>query len=180
MKRRRNLVLAILLVAAMALSIGYAAVSDVLTITGNANVEESEAQDAFNLDVYFSAAEAGRYVTDVTLAEGVKNTAGVVDDNNDEATFEVNTLRGAGDWAEFTFTIKNAGDLDATMAAATWANGNADYFDIATEWPEGTELKAGKTLTYKVTVTLKETPTTKLSASFNVDLTATAGETTGN
>ena len=75
MKRRRTLITSLLLVAALALGIGYAALTDVLDINGTAKVEESAAEDAFNADVYFSAA----------VANQAGNAASVDADDNDKA-----------------------------------------------------------------------------------------------
>jgi hypothetical protein len=60
MKNRKTVVMAFLLVAVMLLSVGYAALTDVLDITGSADVNQSAAEEAFNEDIYFSAAVANQ------------------------------------------------------------------------------------------------------------------------
>ena len=45
MKRRRNVIISLLLVAALALGIGYAAVTDVLDITGSADVSAAQVEE---------------------------------------------------------------------------------------------------------------------------------------
>ena len=58
MKNRKTVVVAFLLCAVLLLGVGYAALSDTLDITGSADVNQSAAEEAFNEDVYFSAAVA--------------------------------------------------------------------------------------------------------------------------
>ena len=168
MKNRRTVVVAFLLCAVMLLGVGYAALSDTLDITGSADVNQSAAEEAFNTDVYFSAA----------VANETGNTASVNSDNNDKASFTVNTLKGKGDKATFTFTIKNDGDVDAEVTPklnATLGNTNPEYFTVTSDWKgEAKTLEAGKELTYTVTVELIKTPTETIAGSFLIELTAVA------
>ena len=166
MKNRKHVVVAFLLVAAMLLGVGYAALTDVLDITGSADVNQSAAEEAFNEDIYFSAAAANE----------TGNTASVNQDNNDKASFTANTLKGKDDTATFTFTIKNDGDVDAqvtpTLNAAT-GNTKPEYFAITSDWNGAAKtLEAGGSLTYTVTVMLRQTPTETVSGSFLIELTA--------
>ncbi len=168
MKNRKSILVVFLLTAAMLMSVGYAALTDVLDITGSADVNQSAAEEAFNEDIYFSAAVANE--------EG--NTASVNADNKDKASFTANTLKGAGNQATFTFTIKNDGDLAATVTPtlnATAGNTKPEYFAITSDW-NGTAktLEAGGSLTYTVTVKLLQTPTETISGSFLIELTATS------
>ena len=169
MKRRRTLITSLLLVAALVLGIGYAALTDVLDINGSATINQSAAEDSFNQDIFFSAAAANE--------QG--NTASVNADNNDKASFTVNTLKGQGDKATFTFTIKNEGDLDATVTPtlnASLGNTNPEYFSITSDWGgQEKTLAAGEQLTYTVTVELLKTPTETIAGSFLIELTAKAG-----
>ena len=58
MKNRKSIVVAFLLVAVMLLGVGYAALTDILDITGSADINQSAAEEAFNEDVYFTGAVA--------------------------------------------------------------------------------------------------------------------------
>lgn len=166
MKNRKRVVVAFLLVAAMLMSVGYAALTDVLDITGSADVNQSAAEEAFNQDIYFTAA----------VANETGNTASVNNDNNDKASFTANSLKGKDDTATFTFTIKNEGDLDATVTPSISSNTNETYFSISSDWNgQAKTLTAGQTLTYTVTVKLNDTPTDSISGSFIIELTAVAG-----
>ena len=165
MKNRKLVIVAFLLVAMMLLGVGYAALSDTLDITGSADVNQSAAEEAFNDDVFFSAAVANE--------DG--NTASINADNNDKASFTAKTLKGKGDKVTFTFTIKNDGDVDATVTPklnATLGNTNPEYFSISSDWNGAAQtLGAHSEITYTVTVELLKTPTETVSGSFLVELT---------
>ena len=167
MKNRKSLI-AVLLVAVMLLGIGYAALTDTLDITGSADVNQSAAEEAFNEDIYFSAAVANE--------EG--NTASVNADNNDKASFTAKTLKGKGDKVTFTFTIKNDGDVAATVTPklnASLGNTNPEYFSLTSDWDGDSKvLAANSEITYTLTVELLKTPTETIAGSFLVELTAVA------
>ena len=169
MKNRKTVVVAFLLVAVMLLGIGYAALTDVLDITGSADINQSAAEEAFNEDIYFSAA----------VANETGNTASINADNDDKASFTANTLKGKGDQATFTYTIKNDGDLDASITPSISSNTNPAYFAISSDWDGDTKtLAAGGTITYTVTIELIETPTETISGSCIIELTAVSVDPT--
>ena len=167
MKNRKGLI-SIMLVAVLLLGIGYAALTDTLDITGSADVNQSAAEEAFNEDIYFSAA----------VANETGNTASVNADNNDKASFTAKTLKGKGDKVTFTFTIKNDGDVAATVTPklnATLGNTNPEFFSLTSDWDGGAKvLAAGSEVTYTLTVELLKTPTETVAASFLIELTAVA------
>ena len=164
MKKRRTFIVSMLLVAALALGIGYAALTDVLEVTGRADINQSQAEADFDLNVKF---------TDATKT----NEGDIVTFNEDSATFEIKSLSGKDDVAEFTFTITNSSDLDAivTPTFAEEGNTNTEYFSIVSDWAgQPKEIKAGQSETYTVTVTLLKTPTDTIFGSFRMILTAVA------
>lgn len=164
MKNRKTVVVAFLLVAAMLMSVGYAALTTTLNITGDAAVAEAAANEAFNADISFKSAQANATGDTATTTDG-----------SDIATFDVSSLKGKNDTATFTFVIQNKGDLNATMSAPTItiSGANAGYFTAVGSF-DTTNLAAGGTVTYTVTVTLNNTPTEAISATFAVELTATS------
>ena len=167
MKKRRTLIISLLLVAALTLGIGYAALTDVLDINGTADVNQTAAEESFDLDVYFSDAKANE--------EG--NVASTVDGDPDMASFTASTLKGKGDKATFTFTIKNDSDLDAVVTPTLAADGNNNptYFSIVSDWNgQPKDLGAGESKTYTVTVELLNTPTETIHGAFHIELTAVA------
>ena len=166
MRNRKTVVVAFLLVAVMLLGTGYAQLTDTLDITGSADVNQSAAEEAFNEDIYFSAA----------VANETGNTASVNADNNDKASFTANTLKGKDDKVTFTFTIKNDGDVDAEVTPklnASLGNTNSEYFSVTSDWDGATKpLAAHSEIAYTITVELIKTPTETISGSFLVELTA--------
>lgn len=169
MKNRKTVVVAFLLVAAMMLGVGYATLTDTLVINGTADISVEDAQSAFNDDIYFSDA----------VANDLGNIAEIGTDV-DMASFTASNLKGAGDKATFTFTIKNAGDLDADITPSLASNDHEANFNIYSDWRDGNNaiitktLEAGETITYTVTVVLKNTPTAALTGSFHINLEAEA------
>lgn len=163
MKNKKTVVVAFLLAAVMLLGVGYAALTDVLDITGSADVNQSAAEEAFNDDIYFSTANANE----------AGNTASINADNNDKASFTANTLKGKGDKATFTYTIVNVGDVDAVVTPSISSNTNQDYFTVYSDWEGAAKaLAAGGSVTYTVTIELLETPTETISGSCIIELTA--------
>ena len=166
MKNRKTVVVAFLLAAVLLLGVGYAALSDTLDITGSADVNQSAAEEAFNEDIYFSAAVANE--------EG--NTASINTDNNDKSSFTAKTLKGKGDKVTFTFTIKNTGDVAAIVTPklnATLGNTNPEYFAVSSDWEGAAKtLAAQSEITYTVTVELLKTPTETIAGSFLIELNA--------
>lgn len=170
MKKRRTLIISLLLVAALSLGIGYAALSDVLDIQGTAEISAGIAEEAFNQDVYFSAVNPGSGIT-----------ASINPDNNDKATFTATGFSQVGDKVSVTYTIKN--DSEHYAAAVTpklLQNSNEDYFGISSDWSSATQtIAAGAEKTITITVELIKLPTVSdglTTASFNIELTAVTVE----
>ena len=165
-----------LLAAAMMLSVGYAALTDVLDINGTADVDVGAVSKVFDENVYFSAAVANRKEGEQTTT----NTASVNGDNKDKASFTINNLKTVGDSATVTFTIKNNNtDLDADVDPELSETTKPEYFRIESDWGgEARLIKAGEEETYTVTVTLLKTPQETISGSFFIELTAISQEPT--
>ena len=168
MKNRKFVVVAFLLVAVMLLGVGYAALTDTLTIIGNAHIDVDTANKTFDEKVYFSAAEA-------TSTTGTGATADVASCTTDDATFTANKLAVVGEKSVFTFTIKNESNVDAVISVAAKklsgdnnpTNSNEDKFIVEYTYPDGMNIaKQGGTITVVVTVTVKEPVTSATSATF--------------
>ena len=176
MRNRKTVVVAFLLVAVMLLGVGYAALTDTLTIIGNAHIDVDTANKTFDEKVYFSDAKA-------TSSTGTGSTDDVVSFNTDDATFTANKLAVVGEKSIFTFTIKNDSNVDALISvnntklsgAENPSNSNAEKFTVEYSYPDGmTITKNGGTITVVVTVTVKEPVTAATSATFGIELTATS------
>ena len=176
MKNRKTVVVAFLLVAAMLLGVGYAALTDTLTIIGNAHIDVDTANKTFDERIYFSDAKA-------TSSTGTGTTDDVASYTADDATYTANKLAVKGEQSVFTFTIKNDSNVDAKITVAANklsgdpnpSNSNTDKFEVTYDYPEGdTIAKQGGTITVVVTVKLKEVVTSATSATFGIELTATS------
>lgn len=169
MKNRKMTLAIFLLVAVFCIGSGFAVVSDLLDVSGTANVSQGNAESAFDDHVYFTEAVANR------AADG--DSASIPAGNNDKATFTVASLKGANDTATFTFTIVNNGDLDATVTPRLTTIDNDEFFEVTSDWAgQAKPLAAGDEITYTITVTLKKTPTDLQTCNINIELLATAGQ----
>lgn len=178
MKNRKIVVVAFLLVAVMLLGVGYAALTDTLTIIGNAHIDIDTANKTFDERVYFSAAEA-------TSSTGTGTTADVTSFNTDDATYTVNKLAIVNEQSVFTFTITNDSNVDAYVTVNTTklsgdnnpSNSNDTVFSVTYDYPDGQTIESnGGTITVVVTVKLLVPVTSATSATFGIELTATSAE----
>ena len=176
MKNRKIVVVAFLLIAVLLLGVGYAALTDTLTIIGNAHIDLDTANLKFDEKVYFSASEA-------TSSTGTGTVDDVASHTADDATFTANKLATVGQVSVFTFTITNDSNVDAVISVnstklsgvANPSNSNEDKFTVSYSYPDGmTIAKLGGTITVVVTVTVKEPVTSATSATFGIELTATS------
>lgn len=174
MKKRRTLVISLLLVAAIALGVGYAAVQAELTISGKAIGE----QRADALKINFIASE----VKDATTVEGlgIETTHSYTSNGG---SFSIDGI-STGESVTFTYTVKNeetderVGAKLRAMPAATYKiyqgtgvaaenevdpDHYADYFTVNTvikdsdntAWDVANDLlMPGETATVTITVTM--------------------------
>ncbi len=159
MKTRRIAIIAFTLIAALTIGVGYAALSDTLSINGTATLSHSEAEEQFDVEVYFSAVGA----TSSCAAE-------IDTDDPDIATITITDgMAVVGDKATATFTITNASAGSVTL---TPAHNSSTNFDVATDAATYT-IQAGQTLDIIVTITLKNTVNADITAeTFSVSFTA--------
>ena len=162
MKKRRSVIAMFLVLAIFTLGIGYAQLTDTLTITGSAGVDSDNSQEVFNGDIYFSNA----------VANVERCTASIDGTDNDKATMTVkeNILKEVGDEVIATFTIKSESDLDVVIPVPTISNSNEAYFDVYTTWDTEKTLAAGKTVDIVVTVKLIKTAVADQSTTFTITL----------
>ena len=184
MKKRKIAVVAFMLIAVLTLSVGYAALTDILAITGNLEVTAAGAQVGFDEKIYF---------TDAVVTKGAStgsyiDSAAIDTSNADKASFTVNSLNSSDDEVIFTFTVTNFSDHIADLTVEATKAGNTsvanpsldnDAFDISYVINNGTDLAAqGGTATIVVTVKLADgvTPPTEGSVTglYDLEITATA------
>ena len=156
------------------------ALTDTLTIIGNAHIDVDKANQTFDGKVYFSGSAA-------SSSTGTGTQDDVASHTSDDATFTANKLAVVGEKSVFTFTIKNDSNVDALITVATTklsgaanpSNSNEDKFTVEYDYPQGMNVaKNGGTITVVITVTVKEPVTSATSATFGIELTATSVEPT--
>lgn len=176
MKNRKIIVVAFMLCATLLLGIGYAALTDTLTIIGNAHIDVDKANQTFDGKVYFSGSAA-------SSSTGTGTEDDVASHTSDDATFTANKLAVVGEKSVFTFTITNDSNVDANISVATTklsgaanpSNSNEDKFTVEYAYPDGMSVaKNGGTITVVITVTVAEPVTSATSATFGIELTATS------
>lgn len=167
MKKRRTLIIALLLVAALALGIGYAALSNVtLNINGSAIVTP----DQNNFGVRFDGTPVTNGATAAVLADKTK------------ASMDVTGLTDKGQTATATFTILNDDTVSqyaASIQDVAIAEYDETYFTISTDFVN-TVLQPGESMTVTVTVTLIKVPTTAQQATIGISFTAVPQEAAAN
>lgn len=180
MKNRRITIVAFLLIAALTLGFGYAAVTNVLDIQGSASVSATAAEEEFNEDIYFTGVKDsnGLFVSSVPNGDGF--TANINSNNNDKGQFTVTGLRNKDDSVEITYQIKNESQYEASVALKSITNtddtnfGFTYYFGSNKDAQTATIASNG-TVEVTVVVTLNQQLTAAASGSFTIELNVTAG-----
>lgn len=158
MKNRRITIVAFLLLAALTLGIGYAAVTTQLFIDGSATVTQEEANNEFNEDIYFSGVKNGsEYVASIGKDAGLGYTASITPSNNDKATFTIENMGNPGESVTITYRVKNDSAFKAniTVNAASTTHTHGEIFEVACSAESGVIVEAGKEADVTVTVTRK-------------------------
>lgn len=181
MKNRKTVIVAFLLIATLLLGVGYAALSDTLTINATATVSKTAAESVFDEDVKFTAVSAITYPTGVTTgAAAIIDTAADSTSDTGKITIDDGVLKNTGDEVKVTYTISNVGDLAASVAKPTINNTNETYFSVTTDWGDAAkDLAAGEAISVVVTIKLVKTPTAdeNTTGSFTLTFDATTSDT---
>lgn len=182
MKKRRTVIAAFLLLAVMVMGIGFANLTDNLSINGEASLATNAAQEHFNEFVTFTDAQ----LVSTTGTSGVDDTFGVGQNDPDSAHFGVKSLGLAGQVAVFKFQITNAHtEFDASISLdAAPVNNNTEFFTVTYSVEENVvnegpiDCPASSSVWVYVTVTLLKSPQVNTSASFTINMTATSDDPT--
>ena len=180
MKNRKSILVVFLVMAAMLMSVGYAALTDTLTIIGNAHIDMNAAGVSFDNRVYFSASE-------VVLSEstGTGAEADVVSHTSDDATFTANKLAVKGEKSTFKFTIQNDSNVPVQITIADQklsgsdnpSNSNTAIFKVDYAYSlNDMTIPSGESMDVTVTVSVVNPVTSATSATFGIELTATSVE----
>ena len=163
MKNRRNTIIAFMLVAVLAMSVGFAAYSTTLAIHGTTSVS-AEALE-FTEDVQFtSAASSNEAFGTATIGDG------------QTATFNVSGMTQYNDRVQFTYTITNNSDYDVNIEISTHPTpATASKCTVTTALSANTIAKQGGTITATVTVVLNENVTQAIDPiNWTIEYTATS------
>lgn len=141
MDKKKNMIIGTLLAAIVLMSVGYAALAQVLTINGTANIDA-------NWDVEITS------ITEGTLVGAETKT---INSNATSATFNVD-LKYPGASAVYEVNIENRGTIDASLESITGvdAANSAEPVEVTyavTGVSQGDELNSGETAKATVTVT---------------------------
>jgi hypothetical protein len=177
MKKRRIAVIAFMLVAVMALGVGYAVLNDTLSIGADLTASTGASAKEFDEDVYFSKGEGK------TTDDKAKVTSVVFTDSSDTATinFDANAFSTAGDTVTLVFTITNTStEFNPTVSVPTIhiTGTDASQFDATTDW--GTSAKVidkavggvNGEITFELTVKLLNSAAKARSARLDITFSA--------
>lgn len=163
MKNRKTVVVAFLLVAAMLLGVGYAALTDTLTLDGRVTIDMNQAGVNFDEKIYWSAAKITESTN--TSAEDV-----ITGQGTDDLNFTLHSLATKGDVVKMTCTIKNESNVRVkiTVNEPTMAE---DYgkFSCTYEYEnDDMTIPAGGTMDVYVVVTVANPVTSAATATFGI------------
>ena len=184
MRNRKTVIVSFVVLAVMLMAVGFAALTDSLTIIGNAHVDMGTAQNTFDEKIYFSAANA-------VSSTGTGTTADTASFTADDATFTVNKLAVKGEESTFKFTIKNDSNVSAAISipatklsgAENNTNSNPTYFEISYDYKtfdkngdaaaDNMVIPSQGYMEITVVVTIIKAVTSANSAMFSIEYIAT-------
>ena len=112
MKNGKNVMIAALLIAIVALAIGYAGFATVLIINGHAEIDANWDVQITNITATYYPATGG--------AEEITNSPTTPNYSADGLTANFAALlHKPGDYAEYTITVSNLGNIDAKLQSIT-------------------------------------------------------------
>lgn len=180
MKKRRTMIIALLLVAALALGIGYANVEGRLLINGKV------AAKAQPFNVHFTAFTPGAYTSKIGVNVPTITCDTILSTDAPAKTVILNIgdMASETDSIKATLAVTNDNDCDmyvkveSTMygtALGSTNNADPDKFTVETDW--GTTVKsiaAGDTVNIEVTVTMIDSCTEDYTGAFALTLYGTS------
>ena len=172
MKKRRIVIVAFILTAALAIGIGFATLTDTLTVIGNAAIDMGAAGSAFDSKIQFTDAQA-------VSSTGTGTQADTASYTSDDATFSVHKLAVKGEKSTFKFTIENTSNVAATVVvnankvsgAANPSNSNEGIFKVTYAYSNADMVIPSQgTMDVTVTVEVISPVTAEATATFGLEL----------
>ena len=152
-KRKKSISVLVLLLLLLGVTVGYAALSSTLNITGTSTINSASWNVRF---------KAGSIAT--TTGSVTPTTAPTIAADNLNISYAI-TLNQPGDFFEFTVDVENAGGIDAKLGAVPTISGvsgtQANYVNYTVTYSDNTapavndSLAHGATKKYKVRVEFK-------------------------
>lgn len=150
----RNVMMVALVVAILVMAVGYAALSQRLTVNGTATIGDAQWKVRIT-DIEFDEANS-TVITDATT-QSLDPAESATGEGSTGAKFDV-TLGAPGDKAVYTITVKNLGTIEAELDAITdlteinAADPDDIKFTVIPAEGNSDTLAADETHTYTVTV----------------------------
>ena len=172
MKKRRTLIVSLLLIAALALGIGYAGVSTQLKIIGNASSDQQAIDVVFTAgSIKTTSSEDDTVEANILANSDAKWTADTI-----EVKPVVKGLTHKDDSITFTYTITNKNDYDVTLVEPDINTASTTVLDITTSFVgDSMNLAAGQSYVLDVTVSLATVSADPITETFTVSIEAYAG-----
>ena len=181
MKKRRTLIIALLLVAALCLGIGYAAQSGYVEVSGNISNQPHPVK------LVFVEEGSSLVKSSVTNNNDQKvpstNNELVVQDNKSTASFDISDLAHVDDYAELHLVVKNNNnynvalrdDADKDGLTVTGDATHGDFFSVTGEWiTEGADddliLEPNETRVLKVVIKMTKSTGNELTGSYKLQV----------
>lgn len=157
----RNVMLVALVFAILVMAVGYAALSQRLTVNANASISDAKWKVRLT-DISFDSANSS--VSSTASEQSLDPAEAVEAEGSTGAKFNV-TLAAPGDKAVYTVTVSNLGTIDAELDAITdltVVNENEPtdiVYTVTESSANAAVLGAGETHTYTITVEWKAAAT---------------------
>jgi len=159
MKKNRTLIVALLLVASLALGIGYAGVTSLLSVNGTAKTTPTDIDVKFTDGCAIQSADTADHNADriaqIVAASSVGTTGGL------DIDFYAYDLREVGDTVTAIFWVQNDSDYDVRLATPRLVS-DPEYFKItfsnfadSADFADGV-LAAGGKVSFTVTAELDQ------------------------
>lgn len=163
MKKRRTLIIALLLVAALCLGIGYAAVSE--TLLWNGTIENDAVEFVVKFETTAESAVSG--AGDAEDKEKILSLSNPGDPGGRTVAPAVDGLTVVGDSVTFTYTVKNYSNVIVELKELT-TDFNNEYFKLTLGDWDKTVLDVNEIATVDVTVELIKVSDIIETATFTI------------